>query len=945
MSEGLLVTKRDGRTEPFTHEKIHTVLFWATDNLTGVSVSEIEIKAEMQFYDKIKTDDIHEALIKSAADLISEDNPNYQFVAARLTNFTLRKQVYQQYEPPIIREHVVKCIDAKVYDPGLLDLYTDTEWVKLNKIIKHERDDLLSYAALEQFRGKYLVQNRTTNTYYETPQMAYLLIAAILFGRYDPTIRMKYVRDYYDAISMGPKSTLTIPTPILAGVRTPTRQFSSCFPAGQKVRTVGGLKNIETIIPTDIVLTHTGEWHPVVATREKLYTGSKFISFRSQYTIPFDFNSTEDHLIRSIKKSDKRKSIVQWVRADELTKGDMVNIPFNNHVTLNPVCDMSEYWPSATKTNGLLHRQYTQDGDARGIPSVVDIDGDMLRLFGYYLAEGFCCRDGRYIQFTFNRNETDSISDVVALLQRKFNDIPVSCVNSPNDLSMHITVYNPGITALFLSMCGTGFGNKILSDLVMRCSPDDQKQLLVGVIRGDGYIHTNGMTLSLSNRELITQLGEVCLRCGLYPSLTKKTSSDMNTNPSRSKFGIYSKHDAYLITMGIAGNLEFLQSVGKHTNKLDASRPMKPRWSRYTEAGEYFSSIFEIRSSSPTGEDRVYDLQVDNVPSFVVSSVGVHNCVLIEAEDSLDSINECASSIVDYASRRAGIGLNLGRLRAKGSQVRGGEIFHTGNIPFYKYFQAALKSCSQGGVRGASATIYYPLWHAEVEDLLVLKNNKGTDETRVRHMDYGVQMNGFLLKRLIDGKNITLFNPSDVPDLYEAFFQDQDLFAELYEKYERMRSIPKTSIPAMELFNTVIIERNNTGRLYIQFVDHSNTHSAFNTDTSPIRMSNLCVVGDTVVTIQVRDEKPALIRIVDLFSVMHSELDVKILSKNLTTNDEEFKQIEAFAKTNPVATVMRIEDIESGKVIECTPEHKIYTTNRGYVAAGELVETDVLDIR
>lgn len=443
MSDGLFVTKRDGTTEPFTFEKIHKVLFWATENLTGVSVSEIGIKAEMQYCDKIRTDYIHEVLIKSAADLISEDTPNYQFVAARLTNYTLRKQVYQQYEPPTLISHVTSCVKSGVYDPGLLDLYSDEEWGKLERIIRHDRDDLLSYAAIEQFRGKYLVQNRTTNTYYETPQMAYLLIAAILFNNYDPAIRMKYIRDYYDAISMGPKSTLTIPTPILAGVRTPTRQFSSC--------------------------------------------------------------------------------------------------------------------------------------------------------------------------------------------------------------------------------------------------------------------------------------------------------------------------------------------------------------------------------------------------------------VLIEADDSLDSINECASSIVDYASRRAGIGLNAGRLRAKGSPVRGGEIFHTGNIPFYKYFQSALKSCSQGGVRGASATVYYPLWHAEAEDLLVLKNNKGTDETRVRHMDYGVQMNGYLLQRLLDGKDITLFNPSDVPDLYEAFFQDQELFAVLYEKYERARSIKKTHISALELFNIVIVERNNTGRLYIQFVDHSNTHSAFNTDTSPIRMSNLCV--------------------------------------------------------------------------------------------------------
>lgn len=440
--DDLTVTKRDGNVEPFDFEKIHKVLFWACEDIANVSVSEIEVRTHMQLYNKIPTSEIHETLIKSAADLISEETPNYQYVAARLVNFTLRKQVYQQFEPPALLEHVQTNVKLGVYDKDLLDKYDADEWERLNKIVNHDRDWLLTYAATEQFRGKYLVQDRTTGTFYETPQMAYILIAATLFGSYPKDVRMQYIKDYYDAISKGPKSTITLPTPILAGVRTVTRQFSSC--------------------------------------------------------------------------------------------------------------------------------------------------------------------------------------------------------------------------------------------------------------------------------------------------------------------------------------------------------------------------------------------------------------VLIEAGDSLDSINETASAIVDYASRRAGIGINVGRIRAKGSKVRGGEIFHTGNIPFYKYFHAALKSCSQGGVRGASATAYYPLWHLEAEDLLVLKNNKGTDETRVRHMDYGVQLNGYLYQRLIKNENITLFSPNEVPDLYDAFFTDQAKFAELYEKYERAHSIRKKTVPALEHFTNMMIERNNTGRVYIHNVDHSNSHGAFN-ESSPVRMSNLCV--------------------------------------------------------------------------------------------------------
>lgn len=439
----VVVTKRNGDKETFDLEKVHKVLFWATEGINGVSVSEIEIKSHIQFYDKIKTSDIHETLIKTAADLISEETPNYQFVAAHLVNITLRKQVYNSYEPPHLLDHVKKNIELKKYDSSLIELYNEEDWNRLNKIVRHERDDLLTYAAIEQFRGKYLVQDRTKNQYFETPQMAYILIAATLFARYPIETRLQYVKDYYDAISKGAKSTITLPTPVLAGIRTPTRQFSSC--------------------------------------------------------------------------------------------------------------------------------------------------------------------------------------------------------------------------------------------------------------------------------------------------------------------------------------------------------------------------------------------------------------VLIETGDSLPSINETASSIVDYASRRAGIGINAGRIRAKGSAVKGGEVFHTGNIPFYKYFQAALKSCSQGGVRGASSTVYFPLWHLEAEDLIVLKNNKGTDETRVRHMDYGIQFNGFLYKRLIDGKNITLFSPNEVPDLYEAFFNDQEKFAELYEKYERAYSVRKKSIPAIELISSVLMERNNTGRIYIHNVDHTNTHGSFLEETSPVRMSNLCV--------------------------------------------------------------------------------------------------------
>jgi ribonucleoside-diphosphate reductase alpha chain len=217
------------------------------------------------------------------------------------------------------------------------------------------------------------------------------------------------------------------------------------------------------------------------------------------------------------------------------------------------------------------------------------------------------------------------------------------------------------------------------------------------------------------------------------------------------------------------------------------------------------------------------------------------SCVLIETDDDLDSISATAGAIVKYVSQRAGIGVNAGRIRAVGSPIRGGEATHTGCIPFYKHFHSAVKSCSQGGVRGGAATVFYPLWHLEVENLLVLKNNTGTEENRVRQLDYAVQFNGLMYQRFITNADITLFSPHDTKGLYEAFFADQDEFKRLYELYEKDDSIKKQTISARELFTKFMKERANTGRIYLQNIDHCNTHSAFNPKVAPVKQSNLCM--------------------------------------------------------------------------------------------------------
>ena len=438
MSKDITIVKRDGSREQLDLEKMHKVVFYACNDVAGVSASQVELKSHLQFYNGIESANIQETLIKAAADLITEETPNYQWVAGRLINYHLRKIVYQSFEPPHLKDIARKNVDLGYYDKSFFSVYSTEEIDQLNNYIKHDRDENITYVGMEQFRGKYLVQNRVTGEIFETPQVAYMMIAATLFAKYPNETRMKYVKEYYDAIS---NFDISLPTPIMAGLRTPQRQFSSC--------------------------------------------------------------------------------------------------------------------------------------------------------------------------------------------------------------------------------------------------------------------------------------------------------------------------------------------------------------------------------------------------------------VLIETDDSLDSINATSSAIVKYVSQKAGIGIGAGSIRSIGSPIRNGDASHTGVIPFYKLFQSSVKSCSQGGVRGGAATLYYPIWHMEVEELLVLKNNKGTEDNRVRHMDYGVQFNKLMYERLLTGGDISLFSPSDVPGLYEAFFDDQDKFKELYEEAERTVERKKV-MPAADLFGMFMEERKNTGRIYLMNVDHANTHGAFKPDVAPIKQSNLC---------------------------------------------------------------------------------------------------------
>jgi len=436
MTNGTMIVKRNGSKEHLNIDKIHFVVQEACEGLAGVSVSQIEMNANLQFYDNMSTGEIQEILIRSANDLISLEVPNYQYAAARLLSYSINKQVFGDYNAIPFRDMIQKNIDRGLYDSSILKAYTDEEIASLDSYVKHKRDENFTYAGLRQVSDKYLVQDRSTGEIFETPQFMYMMIAATLFSTYPKEDRLHYVRRYYDATSL---FKINIPTPVMAGVRTPVRQFASC--------------------------------------------------------------------------------------------------------------------------------------------------------------------------------------------------------------------------------------------------------------------------------------------------------------------------------------------------------------------------------------------------------------VLVDSDDTLDSIFASDMSIGRYTAQRAGIGINAGRIRGVNARIRGGEVAHTGIVPFLKKFEATVRCCTQNGVRGGSATTHFPFWHQEIEDILVLKNNKGTEDNRVRKLDYSIQLNLTMYERLLSGGDITLFSPHDVPGLYEAYFGDAGEFKELYEKYERATSIKKSKVSAMDLFSALIKERAETGRIYIMNVDHCNTHSSFK---DKVYMSNLC---------------------------------------------------------------------------------------------------------
>lgn len=337
---------------------------------------------------------------------------------------------------------------------------------------------------------------------------------------------------------------------------------------------------------------------------------------------------------------------------------------------------------------------------------------------------------------------------------------------------------------------------------------------------------------------------------------------------------------------------------------------------------------------------------VTTIPTPLISGVRTKlkqfsSCVLIECGDALPSISATADACMTYASKKAGLGVSMAALRAEKQPVRNGEAYTTGPIPFTQFVEKSALSCSQGSIRKGSVNFMHCGFHKDIEKLMVLKNNKGNEENRIRHSDHTILMNGFLYKKLMKNETVFLFSPEEVPDLYKAFFDNQEQFAQLYDKYSRSRSVSKAQVSGEEYRTLLIGERQSTSRIYVLNVDLANNQGSFIPELAPIRMTNLCcVTGDTMVDVIINDKKTK--ESISTLVGKHRTTDIKALSVNLETDKQEYKTVTNAMKTAENQQLFKITDSETGKSIRCTGNHLVYTLNRGYVHAMFLEESDTV---
>lgn len=415
---------------------------------------------------------------------------------------------------------------------------------------------------------------------------------------------------------------------------------------------------------------------------------------------------------------------------------------------------------------------------------------------------------------------------------------------------------------------------------------------------------------------------KTCVNLKVYDAeiLEKYTEDELN------KLGEYISHSRdYLFTYaGLRQTVDKYLVQDRNTGKVYETPQFMYMMIAATKFANYSKEIrlsYVKKYYDATSKHKI------NIPTPIMAGVRTPlrqfaSCVLVDSDDTLPSIEASDSAIFRYVAQRAGIGINAGRIRGINSKIRGGEVIHTGVVPFLQKFQATVRSCTQNGIRGGSATVHFPIWHQEIEDIIVLKNNKGTEDNRVRKLDYSIQISKLFYGRFIQNGEITLFSPHDVPGLYDSFGTDH--FDDLYVSYEKDSSIPKKTVKAQELILSILKERAETGRIYIMNIDHCNSHSSFK---DKIEMSNLCVAPET--QILTKDGYQSISEMVgDYVDIWNGENWSNVLIEKTSDNQELLKVI-----------------IDSEE-IECTPYHRFFVIDsKNYSRDKKLIEKRAYELK
>ncbi len=863
------IIKRDGSREAFDFNKIERLNDYAT---RGLNVDKALLKSQIKLlvYDGMSTREIFQAQISSADGLISEEHPDFTFVAARYLLADTLKRVTGSSSYPSISSTVVRGIEAGRYNPDL-GSGGKFDHAALDAAIKPERDFQFDYLGLQTVVDRYLIRD-TNGALIELPQHFFMRVAmGLSLNEDNPTQR---AIEFYDALSSfdGMSST-----PTLFNSATLHSQLSSCFPPDTEVMTSGGLRRIADIEVDDLVLTQGGSYERVLATRSKpAESGLVKVWVRGVMNGAEPvIEPTEDHLLYAIKDE-----VPGWYRADQLAVGDAVQIAFpttERQITLSVIDSLR---PGYLVSEGRVYK--AKNDTKRGLidePGVqtspvinqVDLNADFGRFMGYYLAEGHVTGE-RIVGFTFNTKETSYIADALALGESVFG--LSGRVRHNLDGSSNVSFHSTILANFILSLTGTHFDRKVLPECFMSAPNEFARGLLVGVMRGDGCAIEYGFNLQMSNRGLMMQLFQLLLKIGYLPTI------------HAAHMGRLATAQPYTITLRYSDASDLIEEVGKNTARI-TKRTSDPRVAkrRFFLDGMAFYKVYALESKPFDGN--VYDLQVENDPSFTAGLIVAHNCYLNTVNDQIsadeDDVHRFASiyGTIEESARLSkfagGIGTDWTRVRGSGSHIKSTNGQSSGVVPYLKVYNDTAVAVNQGGKRKGSFAPYLEPWHPDFWDFCELKKEFGDDRLRAHDIFPAAWISDLFMERVREKGIWSEFQPNLYPELHELYGEE---FKQRYEQLEREGKAFKQR-PAVEVWKRILTNLFETGHPWVTFKDECNRRSPQD-HVGVVHSSNLC----TEITLNTSDTETAVCNLASVNLARHikdGKIDTQKLAKTVKT--------------------------------------------------------------